>query len=157
MLRLPPFELRAPRTLEEACEILSVDPQGSRVVAGGTDLYPNMKRRHQQARVVVSLRRAGGLRGIRGGTGGEISIGAMTPLAEIAADGAIRETHPALARAIRSISTPVLRRMGTIGGNLCLDTRCTYYNQSEEWRRSIDYCMKEAGETCWVAPSSPRC
>jgi 4-hydroxybenzoyl-CoA reductase subunit beta len=69
----------------------------------------------------------------------------------------VRARYPALARAVESISSPPLRNMGTIGGNLCVDTRCTYYNQTEEWRRSIDYCMKEAGTICWVATSSPRC
>jgi 4-hydroxybenzoyl-CoA reductase subunit beta len=86
-----------------------------------------------------------------------MGIGAMTRLSEICRNDTLRRVHPALVRAVATISTPVLRNMGTIGGNLCLDTRCTYYNQNEEWRQSISYCMKEAGETCWVAPGSPRC
>jgi 4-hydroxybenzoyl-CoA reductase subunit beta len=69
----------------------------------------------------------------------------------------VRGQYPALAEAVGSISAPVLRNMGTIGGNVCLDTRCTYYNQNEEWRRAIDFCMKEEGTVCWVAPGSPRC
>jgi 4-hydroxybenzoyl-CoA reductase subunit beta len=125
-------------------------------VAGGTDLWPNMKRRHQQADTVVGLRSVPGLRGIRE-SNGEIAIGAMTTLTEVARNELVARAHPAVAQAVASISSPVLRNMGTLGGNLCLDTRCTYYNQNEEWRQSIDYCMKEAGQVCWVAPGSSRC
>jgi 4-hydroxybenzoyl-CoA reductase subunit beta len=174
MLRLPPFELRRPTTLAEAAAILTGEGAGEgaghgagrpagatlqaarvRPVAGGTDLWPNMKRRHQSAEVVVALSGIAELRGVR--ATGEVRIGATTTLAEVASHPAVRERFPALARAVESISSPPLRNMGTIGGNVCVDTRCTYYNQTEEWRRSIDYCMKEAGTICWVAPSSPRC
>lgn len=127
-----------------------------RLVAGGTDLWPNMKRRHQSADTVISLRGIHELGGV-GEAGAELRLGATTTLSKAALDPIVRGRYPALARAVTSISTPVLRNMGTLGGNLCLDTRCTYYNQNEEWRRSIDYCMKEAGTVCWVAPGSPRC
>jgi len=106
---------------------------------------------------VVSLRGIGALRGITEADDGGLIIGATTTLDAITRDERVQKCYPALATAVASISSPVLRNAGTIGGNLCLDTRCTYYNQNEEWRRSIDYCMKEQGETCWVAPSSPRC
>lgn len=158
MLRLPPFQLRRPRTLEEAVSILAGEGAAegrARPVAGGTDLWPNMKRRHQRAEVVVALSGIEALRGIE--ANGGVRIGAGTTLAEVSAHRAVLERYPALARAVESISSPPLRNMGTIGGNVCVDTRCTYYNQTEEWRRSIDYCMKEAGTICWVAPSSPRC
>lgn len=155
MMRLPAFRFLAAHSLGDAVEALSDDPGGTRLVAGGTDLWPNMKRRHQQARRVVALRRVEELHGIS--DGGETRIGAMTTLAEICRSSELRDRHPGLVRAVASISTPVLRNMGTLGGNLCLDTRCTYYNQNEEWRRAIGYCLKEQGETCWVAPSSSRC
>ncbi len=159
MLRLPPFRFRLPTTLAEATSILAgegaVEGQPVRVVAGGTDLWPNMKRRHQKASTVVSLMRIPELRGVSNGDG--LRLGATARLSEIAASGLVRVKFPALAEAVGSISAPVLRNMGTIGGNVCLDTRCTYYNQNEEWRRAIDYCMKEAGTVCWVAPGSPRC
>jgi 4-hydroxybenzoyl-CoA reductase subunit beta len=103
----------------------------------------------------VSLMRIPGLQGID--VNGDIRIGATTILEDIVRDKAVREHYPALARAVASISSPPLRHMGTIGGNLCVDTRCTYYNQTEDWRRSVDYCMKEEGHICWVATSSPRC
>ena len=161
MLRLPAFRFRIARSLEEAAAILAgegaAEGQPVRAVAGGTDLWPNMKRRHQKASTVVSLMRIPGLAGVRDRAGGELRIGATTPLSDLAADPVVRARYPALAKAVESISSPVLRHMGTLGGNVCLDTRCTYYNQSEEWRRAIDYCMKEQGTVCWVAPGSPRC
>ena len=155
MLRLPPFTLRLPRTLAEAADIVASEGPAARLVAGGTDLWPNMKRRHQKAETVVSLMAIDGLAGISNGDG--IRLGATTILDDITRDARVREHYPALARAVASISSPPLRNMGTIGGNVCVDTRCTYYNQTEEWRRSIDYCMKEEGTICWVATKSPRC
>ncbi|MES1244547.1 MAG: FAD binding domain-containing protein [Acidobacteriota bacterium] len=160
MLRLPPFNFHVAKTLSEAADVLAGEGAAEhednvRLVAGGTDLWPNMKRRHQKARTVVSLMRVPGLQGIE--ANGDVRIGATTILEDIVRDEAVRGRYPALARAVASISSPPLRHMGTIGGNLCVDTRCTYYNQTEEWRRSIDYCMKEEGHTCWVATSSPRC
>jgi 4-hydroxybenzoyl-CoA reductase subunit beta len=165
MLRLPRFRYRRAASLAEAAEILAGEGAAegrARVVAGGTDLWPNMKRRHQKAETVVGLGGIAALRGVRAGGedgngDGDLRLGAATTLAEVAGHPAVRERWPALARAVDSISSPPLRNMGTIGGNVCLDTRCTYYNQTEEWRRAIDYCMKEEGTVCWVAPSSPRC
>ncbi len=154
MLRLPPLEFRAPRRLEEVVAALTGDDV--RLVAGGTDLWPNMKRRHQSAGTVVSLMQVPGLRGIEQ-AGSELVIGATTSLAAVIRNEELRLRFPALARAVASISSPPLRSMGTLGGNLCVDTRCTYYNQSEEWRCSIDYCLKEEGSICWVATKSPRC
>jgi 4-hydroxybenzoyl-CoA reductase subunit beta len=166
MLRLPPFHFRRPRSLEEACAIL--DGEGAadgrvRVVAGGTDLWPNLKRRQEQAATVVSLMGIDGLDGIDGArasrdrANGDLRIGATTTLDRVADSALVRDRFPALAEAAAGISTVALRNMGTLGGNLCLNTRCTYFGQSEEWRCSIDYCMKEKGSVCWVAPSSDRC
>jgi 4-hydroxybenzoyl-CoA reductase subunit beta len=161
MLRLPRFRYFTPASLDEAADMLTHEGAGAggsvRLVAGGTDLWPNMKRRHQMADSVISLMHVPGMSGISFGDGGELRIGATTTLRAIESDAMVRARFPALAAAIESISTPVLRNMGTIGGNLCLDTRCTYYNQNEEWRRAIGYCMKSEGAVCWVAPSSPRC
>jgi 4-hydroxybenzoyl-CoA reductase subunit beta len=157
MMRLPAFRYRAAKTAEEAAAILAGEGPGARVVAGGTDLFPNLKRRHQRATTVIGLRGARGLRGVRDGNGSGAVVGAMTTLSEIAGSAALGARWRGFVEAVRSISTPILRNMGTIGGNLCLDTRCTYYNQDEEWRESISYCLKEAGQVCWVAPGSPRC
>jgi 4-hydroxybenzoyl-CoA reductase subunit beta len=154
VLRLPPIELQSPSTVQDAAKAIA---QGnSRLVAGGTDLWPNMKRRHQKAETVVSLMSIPGLDTIDSG-GQDIRIGGTATLSSIIRDDKIRERLPAFAKAVASISSPPLRNMGTIGGNLCIDTRCTYYNQTEEWRRSIDYCLKEEGTICWVATKSPRC
>ncbi len=156
MLRLPPVEFRRAASAREAAAILADLGGDARVVAGGTDLWPNMKRRHQRAETIVSLMGIDALRGVQAGADG-VRVGATTTLAAMLRDVTLRGAYPALARAVASISSPPLRNMGTLGGNLCVDTRCTYYNQTEEWRRSIDYCLKEAGQVCWVATKSPRC
>jgi 4-hydroxybenzoyl-CoA reductase subunit beta len=159
MLRLPTFRFLRPRSLAEAAAMLADEGAGEgqpvRLVAGGTDLWPNMKRRHQKAATVVSLMGVRDLAGVH--ANGELRLGATTILDDVARHREVRRRAPALARAVDSISSPPLRNMGTIGGNVCVDTRCTYYNQTEDWRRSIAYCMKEEGEICWVATSSPRC
>ncbi len=158
MLRLPSFTYLRPRTLREALRVKRDAGPNGMYVAGGTDLYPNMKRRHQEPRVVISLARIRGLRRIAGGKNkSAVSVGACVTLTELHTNPMIRDRYPALAHAAELISTPILRNMGTFGGNLCLDSRCNYYNQSYEWRKAIDFCMKKDGAICWVAPSSPRC
>jgi len=154
VLRLPPIKFDSPTTVEEAAK--AIEKGNVRIVAGGTDLWPNMKRRHQKAETVISLMSIPGLDRIDSGKG-DLHIGGIATLANIIRDDNIRERFPAFASAVASISSPPLRNMGTIGGNLCVDTRCTYYNQTEEWRRSIDFCLKEEGTICWVATKSPRC
>jgi 4-hydroxybenzoyl-CoA reductase subunit beta len=162
-MRLPRFRYRAPTTLQDAASWLAEDPANTMVLAGGTDLLPNMKRRHQTPATLIALRAVPELRAIassvdeRGAGGGRMVIGAGLTLAELAANPQIRSSYPGLWQAVAQIATPHLRNMGTIGGNLCLDTRCTYYNQNYEWRKAIDFCMKRDGATCWVATSSPRC
>jgi 4-hydroxybenzoyl-CoA reductase subunit beta len=152
MMRLPKFKYLRPRSLAEACRMLADAGPTAMVVAGGTDLYPNMKRRHQMPRTVVALRH---LKELKGVDGTRVAAGEL--LSDLERNARLREEQPALWTAVWSISTPVLRNMGTIGGNVCLDTRCTYYNQTFEWRKAIDFCMKCDGKTCWVAPSSDRC
>jgi 4-hydroxybenzoyl-CoA reductase subunit beta len=154
VLRLPPINFESPETIEDAAK--AIETGNVRLVAGGTDLWPNMKRRHQSAAKVVSLMSIPGLDQISSAKG-NLSIGGTATLANIVRDDNVRERFPAFAKAVASISSPPLRNMGTIGGNLCIDTRCTYLNQTEEWRRSIDYCLKEEGTICWVATKSPRC
>jgi 4-hydroxybenzoyl-CoA reductase subunit beta len=156
MMRLPAFEHRAPATVREAAAILSGEGPRAMLLAGGTDLLPNMKRRQQVPQVVVSLARVGELRARRR-EDDWLTLGATTTLGTLAADVALAREAPALHRAAAQVATPHLRNMATLGGNLLLDTRCTYYDQTEEWRRAIGYCMKKDGDTCWVAPSSSRC
>ena len=157
MMRLPRFQYFSPRTIKDAADILEHWGGQAALVAGGTDLWPNMKRRQMTPTRVIGLRAIPQLHGISVSATGELTIGAMTSLTTIERDDRVRAAWPALSRAARLISTPPLRNMGTLGGNLCLDTRCNYYNQSFEWRKSIDFCMKKDGTVCWVAPSSPRC
>ena len=157
MMRLPKFRYYAPGTVAEAASILSGEGPRAMVVAGGTDLYPNMKRRHQMPATLVGLRKIGRLRGIKGSAARGLWIGPGTTLTELEEHEPLRTHYPGLFQAIRSISTPILRNMGTIGGNICLDTRCNYYDQNYEWRRAINFCMKCDGTVCWVAPSSTIC
>ena len=154
MMRLPYFAFHAPRTVREAADLVAATPGDSMLIAGGTDLLPNMKRRQQVPRSLISLRRVAELRTIENGAG--LSIGAGVTLTELVRDTRVR-AHGALWQAASQIATPHLRNMGTLGGNLCLDTRCNYYDQNYEWRKAIDFCMKKDGATCWVALSSPKC
>jgi 4-hydroxybenzoyl-CoA reductase subunit beta len=156
MMRLPKFRYFAPSTVREALRIKSGEGPDSSYVAGGTDLYPNMKRRQQTPRVVIGLSRIRALARLRIGAA-ETAIGAGVPLSQIEGHRRIRRAFPALAHAIEEISTPPLRNMGTLGGNVLLDTRCNYYDQNYEWRKAIDFCMKKDGAICWVAPGSPKC
>jgi 4-hydroxybenzoyl-CoA reductase subunit beta len=127
------------------------------LMAGGTDVLPNMKHRLFTPRVVVGLRGVRDLRGIANDPEYGLRIGAGVSLAEVAASPLIRARYPALAQAAESVSTPQLRHMGTLGGNLCLDTRCNYYNQSATWRKSLDYCLKKGADICRVAPNGQGC
>jgi len=154
-MRLPSFRYHAPADAAEAAKILHGEGPAAMVVAGGTDLYPNMKRRHQMPATLVSLRKVDELRGIA--VNGAVTIGSNETLRSVERHGDLKARLPALWTAVRSISTPILRNMGTIGGNVCLDTRCNYYNQNWEWRRGVDFCLKCEGDTCWTAPSSSIC
>lgn len=166
MIRLPRFEYVAARSIAEAADHLAESPAETMLLAGGTDLLPNMKRRQQVPKVVV------GLRGVRelgsdpgqtrvraGSDPGQtpLIIGAMTTLTSLVRNEELRRACPGLWQAAAQVATPHLRNMATVGGNLCLDTRCTYYDQSFEWRQAINFCMKKDGDTCWVATSSPKC
>jgi 4-hydroxybenzoyl-CoA reductase subunit beta len=156
MMRLPLFAFRAPRTLDEAARILHGEGPSAMPLAGGTDLLPNMKRRQQVPRTLLSLRNIDTLQGIQLGVSGA-QLGACLTLSDIACDPRFRNGATALAQAASQVATPQIRNMATLGGNLCLDTRCNYYDQTYEWRKAINFCMKKDGVTCWVAPSSPKC
>jgi 4-hydroxybenzoyl-CoA reductase subunit beta len=155
MMRLPHFRYVAPRSIEAAAEILAKGPGETMLLAGGTDLLPNMKRRQQVPRTLLGLRGISALREVRNGDG--LTLGAGLTLTELTRDDRVREGYLGLWQAASQVATPHLRNMGTLGGNLCLDTRCNYYDQNYEWRKAIDFCMKKDGEVCWVAPSSRRC
>ena len=156
MMRLPLFEFRAPRTLEEAARILDGERANAMPLAGGTDLLPNMKRRQQVPRTLMSLRHIPSLSEVELSHSGS-RLGACLTLSDIAADPRFRNGMTALAQAASLVATPQIRNMATLGGNICLDTRCNYYDQSYEWRKAINFCLKKNGTTCWVAPGSSKC
>ncbi len=157
MMRLPKFDYRRPREVAEAVKIMAGSGPEGQFVAGGTDLYPNMKRRQQTPRTVISVMRVPELNRITGDGQTGIRIGASVTLTDIVEHPVINRDYPVIAHAARTISTPILRNMGTIGGNLLLDTRCNYYDQNFEWRKGINFCLKKDGDVCWVAPGSSKC
>jgi 4-hydroxybenzoyl-CoA reductase subunit beta len=156
MMRLPLFEFRAPRTMDEAARILDGEGPGAMALAGGTDLLPNMKRRQQVPRTLMSLRYIDELKDVHLDAR-RSRLGACVTLADIAADARFRNGLTALWQAASLVATPHIRNMATLGGNLCLDTRCNYYDQNYEWRKAINFCLKKDGHTCWVAPGSAKC
>ncbi len=156
MMRLPLFEFRAPRTVPEAVRVLDGEGPNAMPLAGGTDLLPNMKRRQQVPKTLISLNHIGELHQAKLSDSGA-RLGACLTLSEIAANPRFRNGLTALAQAASFVATPQIRNMATLGGNLCLDTRCNYYDQNYEWRKSIGFCLKKDGDTCWVAPGSSKC
>src|SRR5690349_6050170 len=157
MMRLPKFEYRVPHAVAEAVKIVADVGPEAQFVAGGTDLYPNMKRRQQMPKTVISVMRLPELNQVTGAGDPGTVIGASVTLTEICENETLKRDYPVIASAARTISTPILRNMGTIGGNLLLDTRCNYYDQNYEWRKAINFCLKKDGDVCWVAPGSAKC
>jgi 4-hydroxybenzoyl-CoA reductase subunit beta len=156
MLRLPEFNYIQPRSLKQATKVLADLGSDAMLVAGGTDVYPKMKRGQFTPRHLVSLRTLRELKGIRQTKEG-LWIGAGESLTAVSNHGLIAKHFPALAHAAESVSTPQLRNMGTIGGNVLVDTRCNYYDQTFFWRQAVGFCMKKDGQICLVAPGSAKC
>ena len=156
MLRLHPYVFYRPATLAEAAALLRDHADDVMPIAGGTDLVPNMKHGLFTPSHVVALRQLPELRGIVERQG-EVVIGAAEALAGVARNTVIRQRLPSLARAAGLVAGPQLRNMGTIGGNVCLDTRCTYYNQTHFWRNALGYCLKKDGDICHVTKVGKKC
>jgi 4-hydroxybenzoyl-CoA reductase subunit beta len=156
MLRLPEFNYIQPRSLKQATRALAELGADAMLVAGGTDVYPKMKRGQFTPRHLVSLRNLRELKGIRQSKDG-LWIGAGESLTAVSAHPLIVKHFPALSHAAESVSTPQLRNMGTIGGNVLVDTRCNYYDQTFFWRQAVGFCMKKDGDICLVAPGSTKC
>ncbi len=152
---IQPFKLERPATVAEAAALLAAQPQ-ARLVAGGTDLIPNLRRGIERPTVLVDLGAVAGFDAIVASDEGTW-IGAGARLARLATDSALAARHPAIAQAAAVIAGPGHRSVATVGGNLCLDTRCVFYNQSEWWRASNSYCLKRGGDVCHVAPQGGRC
>ena len=146
-------------SLHDSVEVQSSSTQNFtlRVVAGGTDLIPSLKQKLFEPEYVLDLRAIRELRGIRALAGGGVEIGALTTLREIERSEFLRQHYPVLTEAAATVASPVLRNMGTIGGNICLDTRCLWYNQSLTWRKSCGFCIKKDGDLCHVAPGGTKC
>jgi 4-hydroxybenzoyl-CoA reductase subunit beta len=156
-LSLPQFKLLRPRSVAEALKHLGNHAGGVRVLAGGTDLIPSMKQRLFEPEYVTDLRGVTEMRGIRPQPDGSAEIGTLTTIRAIERSEFLREHYPVLSEAAATVASPVLRNMGTIGGNICLDTRCLWYNQSLTWRKGCGFCIKKDGDLCHVAPGGTKC
>jgi 4-hydroxybenzoyl-CoA reductase subunit beta len=156
-LSLPEFNLLRPRTVEEAVLHLRDHAADLRVLAGGTDLIPSMRQKLFEPRFVLDLRGVTSMRGIRPEPDGGVEIGALTTLRAVERSDFLRQHYAVLTEAAATVASPVLRNMGTIGGNICLDTRCLWYNQSLTWRKGCGFCIKKDGDLCHVAPGGTKC
>jgi len=155
-MSLPSFQLLRPRTLDEIMGFLAKYPGDTKIVAGGTDLLPSMKQKLFTPPYLLDLRSVSELSGITSGAGG-VTIGALTPLSVIEHSALIKRDYPVLYEAAKTVASPVIRNMATLGGNVCLDTRCLWYNQSLLWRKSCGFCLKKDGDLCHVAPGGKFC
>ena len=156
-MSLPQFRLLRPRESQEAVALLAKHAGNIRVLAGGTDLVPSMRQKLFEPEYVLDLRAVSDLRGIRPQADGAVEIGALTTLSAIEKSVYLREHFPVLTEAAVTVASPVLRNMGTLGGNICLDTRCLWYNQSLTWRKGCGFCIKKDGNLCHVAPGGTKC
>jgi 4-hydroxybenzoyl-CoA reductase subunit beta len=157
MMTLPDLTVLRPASVAEAVEALRANP-GARVLAGGTDIVPNLKYGMYDTQHLVALRGLSReLRYVREDASGDLLLGALCSVDELAGSAVIQSRLPALADACSQIAGPQLRRMGTLGGNLCLDTRCVYVNQTHFWRSALGYCLKKDGTVCHVVAGGKRC
>jgi 4-hydroxybenzoyl-CoA reductase subunit beta len=149
---LPEFALVHPRTLDELIAARTSNPE-SRLLGGGTDLVVNIRRGIVAPPLLIDVNGVDELRAIKADAGA-LEVGASVTLTELAAHPDVLRHYPVVAQAAAQIAGPTHRNMGTVGGNLCLDTRCIFYNQSEWWRSANDHCLKTTGTICHVAPKS---
>jgi 4-hydroxybenzoyl-CoA reductase subunit beta len=149
---LPEFELVRPTTLDALIKVRAANPAAS-LIGGGTDLLVNIRRGIVAPKVLIDVNGVDELRSIKA-DGNALAIGAAATLAEVAAHPDVARHYPVIAQAAAHIAGPTHRNMGTVGGNLALDTRCIFYNQSEWWREANHHCLKTIGEICHVAPKS---
>ncbi|MEP6642916.1 MAG: FAD binding domain-containing protein [Acidobacteriaceae bacterium] len=156
-MSLPQFRLLRPRTLDEAVGMLAEHGNNIRVLAGGTDLIPSMRQRLFEPGYILDLGHLKDLRGIKIPPDDSLEIGAFTSLTEIEHSQIVKKRYPVLSEAAATVASPLLRNMGTLGGNICLDTRCLWYNQSLTWRKGCGFCIKKDGNLCHVAPGGTKC
>lgn len=156
MLRMPRFEVSCPESLPEALALLAEADLDTRVMAGGTDLLVALKNRLETPQRVVSLARVDGLEHVTEQEG-SLAIGARVTLAQLGASDLVRRLAPALGEAARSVASPQVRQVATLGGNALLSTRCRYYNQSHFWRKALGFCLKKDGTLCHVVEGGRKC
>ncbi|MFQ5926011.1 MAG: FAD binding domain-containing protein [Terriglobia bacterium] len=156
-MSLPVFSVLRPRRLEEALEELSACGAEAMLIAGGTDVVPNLRMKLFAPRTLIDLKGLRDLVGVEFDAARGLRIGALTTIATIAESPIIEQHYPVLALAAGGIASPPLRNMGTLGGNLCLETRCLWYNQSYFWRKTCGFCLKKDGTVCHVAPGGQFC
>jgi 4-hydroxybenzoyl-CoA reductase subunit beta len=156
-MSLPQFKLLRPHTVQEAVGHLTRYAGSIQIIAGGTDLVPSMKQRLFAPQYLLDVRGIEDLQHIRVVTGVGVEIGALTTLSTIEDSAYIQRNYPVLHEAVKTVASPILRNMGTLGGNICLDTRCVWYNQSLTWRKSCGFCIKKDGDLCHVAPGGKKC
>ena len=147
MLRLPRMDVVSPESVEDV--VAALQTPGARIVAGGTDILPNLKHRLDEPPKLVSLARVRALKTVDE-SDGVMRIGAGLTLTQVSRNARIRQLFPSLARAAGVVASPLIRNMGTVGGNVNLDTRCRYVNQTQFWRTSIGGCLKSEGDQCYV-------
>ena len=157
MLRIPSLEIQRPKSVAAAVALLCEHGPDAMLIAGGTDLVPNLKHELFTPKLLIALAAISELEGIRALEGGGVAIGAMTPLAEVASSATVQAAAPALAQATSVVAGPQLRNQGTLGGNVLLDTRCQWYNQTHFWRQALGYCLKKDGTVCHVVAGGGRC
>lgn len=151
------FFLARPKSVDEAVRLLASHGSEAMIIAGGTDVVPNLQMRLFSPRVLVDVKPLRTLSGVEFSPREGLRIGALTTLSQLLDSLAVRENFPVLAKAVATIAGPLQRNMGTLGGNLCLETRCRWYNQSHMWRKALGGCLKKDGEVCHVAPGGKFC
>lgn len=156
-MSLPEFKLLRPKSVDQAVELLGKYSAKLRIIAGGTDLIPSMRQKLFEPQYVLDLRGVTALQGITQQPDGSVEIGALTTLRAVERADFLRQHYAVLTEAAATVASPVLRNMGTIGGNICLDTRCLWYNQSLTWRKGCGFCIKKDGDLCHVAPGGTKC
>ena len=148
------FELARPSSIADAAKLLA--QPGARIIAGGTDLVPNLRRGLEQPSTLVDVSGIAAMATLDLNAQPRV-VGAAVTLAALIAEPRIANEYPALAQAAAAVAAPAHRNAATVGGNLCVDTRCVFYNQSAWWRAANDFCLKRGGDTCHVAPQGARC
>lgn len=156
-MTLPKFTHQAPSSLGEALDLLNEKGEKTKVIAGGSDLMVQLKQRTITPEFILDIKDLSGLEGISAGSDGKTTIGALTTLDRVSESEQIKEHFPILARAALKVASSQIRNVGTLGGNVCLNTRCWYYNQSAQWREAIPACYKMGGDECLVIKNIDKC